>query len=52
MVAIVNAITVSYAQRFICSPTQDFVCVLPDRRLGNAQEAVIALTALQGIGPT
>jgi hypothetical protein len=45
MVAIVNTITISHAQRFICSPTNDFVCVLPDRRLGNAREAVEALVS-------
>jgi Protein of unknown function (DUF4238) len=33
MVGVVNAITISHAQRFICSPTRDFVCVLPDKRL-------------------
>jgi hypothetical protein len=33
MVAIVNAVTVSHARRFICSLTKDFVCALPDRRL-------------------
>ena len=51
MVAIVNAITVSHAQRFICSRTQDFVCVLPGGRLGNAQEAVDALVSLQRTEP-
>jgi Protein of unknown function (DUF4238) len=48
MIANVNASTVCQAQRFICSPTQDFVCVLPGGRLGNAQEAVSALMSLQG----
>jgi hypothetical protein len=51
MVAIVNAITVSHAQRFICSPTRDFVCTLPGGRMGNAREAVNALVSLQRIGP-
>jgi hypothetical protein len=45
MVAIVNSITISHARRFICSPTGDFVCVLPDRRLGNAKQAVNELTS-------
>lgn len=40
MVGVVNALTISHAQRFICSPTRDFVCGLPDRRLGNAREAI------------
>jgi hypothetical protein len=43
MVGIVNAITVSQAQRFICSIDRDFVCVLPDKRLGNAEQAVEAV---------
>jgi hypothetical protein len=45
MVAIVNTITISHAQRFICSPIEDFVCVLPNRQLGNAKEAVEALAS-------
>lgn len=52
MVAIVNAFTGSHAQRFICSPTQDFVCILPGGRLGNAQETVNALVSLQTTDPT
>lgn len=43
MVGIVNAITVSQTQRFICSIDGDFVCVLPDKRLGNAEQAVEAV---------
>jgi hypothetical protein len=43
MVAIVNSSTISHAQRFICSTTRDFVCVLPNRELGNAEEAVKTL---------
>jgi hypothetical protein len=43
MVAIVNSITISHAQRFICSPSGDFVCVLPDGSLGNAKQGVEAV---------
>lgn len=43
MVAIVNSVTISHAQRFICSPTADFVCVLPGGRLGNAKQALETL---------
>jgi hypothetical protein len=43
MVAIVNAITVSHARRFICSMTPDFRCVLPNRELGNAKDAIETL---------
>jgi hypothetical protein len=51
MVAIVNAITVSHAQQFICSRTRDFICVLPGGRLGNAQEALNTLLALRNTSP-
>jgi hypothetical protein len=43
MVAVVNACTVSQAQRFICSPREDFVCVLPDRQMGNAKRTLETL---------
>jgi hypothetical protein len=43
MVGIVNALTVSQSERFICSIARDFVCVLPDRRLGNAKQALEAV---------
>lgn len=46
MVAIVNTITISHAQRFICSPFEDFICVLPDRHIGNARQALETLAAL------
>jgi hypothetical protein len=47
MVATVNAITVAHAQRFVCSIDHDFVCALPDRRIGNAKqtfEAIMSFT--------
>jgi len=43
IVGVVNACTVGYAQRFICSPLQDFVCVLPNRQVGNAKQTVEAI---------
>lgn len=50
MVAIVNTITVAHAQRFVFSMSDDFVCVLPDRRIGNAKEAVEAVISLGSSG--
>jgi hypothetical protein len=43
MVARVNTVVVGYSERFICSPTPDFMCVLPNRQLGNAKDTVAAL---------
>jgi len=43
MVAIVNAITIAHAQRFVCSIDRDFVCALPDRRIGNAKQTFEAV---------
>ncbi len=40
MVAVVNSIAISHAQRFVCSPTPDFSCLLPGGRLGNAREGI------------
>jgi hypothetical protein len=47
MVAVANSIIVSHSERFICSPTIDFVCSLPDSRIGNAQETIETLRALR-----
>lgn len=47
MVAIVNSITIAYAERFICSPTRDFKCVLPNREIGNASDAVATLRSFK-----
>jgi hypothetical protein len=46
MVAVVNATTVAFAERFICSSTPDFFCRLPNGQLGNAEETMEALRAL------
>jgi hypothetical protein len=43
MVARVNTVVVGYSQRFICSPSLDFTCVLPNRQLGNAKDTIAAL---------
>ena len=43
MVAIVNGITVAFSQRFICSPTPDFICALPGGKLGNAIDTIEVL---------
>jgi hypothetical protein len=43
MVGVVNCLTVVKAQRFICSPGPDFVCGLPNHRMGNAQETIETL---------
>ena len=43
LVGVVNASTIALAQRFIFSPTADFICFLPGRRLGNAPEAIASL---------
>lgn len=43
MVATVNAITIAHAQRFVCSIDRDFVCALPDRRIGNAKQTFEAV---------
>jgi hypothetical protein len=47
MVAIVNTITIAYAERFICSPARDFKCVLPNRAIGNASDAVATLMSFK-----
>lgn len=46
MVAIVNAITVAHAQRFIYSIDGDFVCVLPNRQIGDAKQTIEAVMSL------
>jgi hypothetical protein len=43
MVGVVNCLTVVKAKRFVCSPGLDFVCGLPDQRLGNAKETIETL---------
>src|SRR5260370_3193141 len=43
MVGVVNCLTVVKAKRFICSPGADFICRLPDGRLGNAKETIETL---------
>lgn len=43
MVAIVNALTVACAERFICSPTPDFICKLPGGNIGNALDVAAVL---------
>lgn len=47
MVAVVNAATVTLAQRFICSPGPDFICRLPGGRVGNAHETIRCLQELR-----
>jgi hypothetical protein len=48
MVSLVNSLTVSYAERFICSPTPDFTLLLPGgKQIGNAADAA---TVLKGFG--
>lgn len=47
MVAVVNTITVSHAERFICSATVDFTCKLPDGQLGNAAETMETLKSFR-----
>jgi hypothetical protein len=46
MIARVNAIVVAYSQRFICSRTQDFMCVLPNGELGKAKDTIAVLKHL------
>lgn len=44
MVSLVNSLTVSYAERFICSPAPDFTLLLPgSKRIGNAADAAAVL---------
>ncbi|MFZ0481647.1 MAG: DUF4238 domain-containing protein [Terriglobales bacterium] len=43
MVARINTITIANAERFICSPVPDFACVLPNKELGRATNAVAVL---------
>ena len=44
MVAVVNALTISHAERFICSPTSDFAFLLPGcKEIGNAADAAVLL---------
>lgn len=50
MVGVVNAITISSAERFICSPTRDFACTLPGGRLGNAQDALTTALSFHQVG--
>lgn len=52
MVAIVNTITISHARRFVCSMTSDFTCVLPNRELGNAKDAIETLKRFDRLEPT
>jgi hypothetical protein len=47
MVATVNSITVAFSQRFICSSTENFICVLPGGNLGNAEETMAVLVKLK-----
>jgi uncharacterized protein DUF4238 len=46
MIAIVNAMVVAYSQRFICSPTPDFICLLQNGELGNAKDTIAFLKSL------
>jgi hypothetical protein len=40
MVSLVNSLTISYAERFICSPTPDFIFLTPgSKEIGNAADA-------------
>lgn len=49
MVSLVNSLTVSYAERFICSPTPDFTVLLPGgKQIGNAADAA---AVLRNFGP-
>ncbi len=43
MIGVVNCLTVANAKRFIFSLGPDFICGLPDRRLGNAKETIETL---------
>jgi hypothetical protein len=44
MVSLVNSLTVSYAERFICSSTLDFTLLLPGgKQIGNAADAAAVL---------
>jgi Protein of unknown function (DUF4238) len=43
MVARVNSIVVGFSQRFICSATPDFTCILPSKELGNAKDTIAVL---------
>jgi hypothetical protein len=47
MVAVVNSATVCQAQRFIFSPTADFICCLPGGRLGDARETIESLASFR-----
>ena len=44
MVSLVNSLTISHAERFICSPTSDFTFLLPGcKQTGNATDAAAVL---------
>jgi hypothetical protein len=44
MVSLVNSLTISYAERFICSPTPDFIFLTPgNKEIGNAADAAAIL---------
>ena len=44
MVALVNSLTISYAERFICSPTPDYIFLTPgSKQIGNAADAAAIL---------
>jgi hypothetical protein len=44
MVSLVNSLTISYAERFICSPTPDYIFLTPgSKEIGNAADAASIL---------
>jgi hypothetical protein len=47
MVAIVNALTVAFSERFICSPTPDFIAKLPGGNIGNAADVAAVLKSFR-----
>jgi hypothetical protein len=47
MVARINSLTVAFAERFICSPTADFTCLLPNKTLGNSTDSLKFLSHLR-----
>lgn len=47
MVALVNSLTIAFAERFICSPTPGFIFLLPGgKEIGNAGDAAAVLRSL------